>query len=189
MSTAILISFVLPVFFARDWLLLRMGPGATTIPRLRQYGVVQLMSMVLFSTVMFSVRTERLLEIAFAPAVTLAVVLFYGVLLAVCIWIRRTDRHRLAWLIALLPNPALIGAIVALARLLLPRDSSLAMVLALLLTSLWIALIDLSVWKARSAPLDAPDLDFSLIVAGLANSTILVLLPLGAWIEGSLAWR
>ena len=78
MSTVVLISFVLPIFFARDWLLLRMGPVETTVARLRQYGVVLLLSMVLFSTLTFSSRTERLLEVVLLPSVTLAVVLFKG---------------------------------------------------------------------------------------------------------------
>ena len=44
MSALILISFVLPIFFVRDWLLLRMGPAATTVARLREYGLVLLAS-------------------------------------------------------------------------------------------------------------------------------------------------
>jgi hypothetical protein len=190
MSALILISFVLPVFFTRDWLLLRMGPAATTVARLRPYGVVLLLSMVLLSSLTFSARTDKLLEIVFAPSVTLAVVLLYGVLLAGGIWIRRTDRHQVAWLIAIVPNPVLIGAIAVLARTLLPEASQLATVLgSTLLMSLWIGLIGFSVWEARNAPLDVPDLDFSINLAGLVNSAVLMLLTLGAWIEGSAAWN
>ena len=108
MSTVVLISFVLPVFFTRDWLLLRMGPAATTMTRLRGYALVLLASTILFSAVTFSVRTERLLEILLSPSVTLPVVLLYGALLAVSIWIKRTDRHQVAWQIALSPNPILV---------------------------------------------------------------------------------
>ena len=58
----ILISFVLPILFMRDWLLLRMGPTATAVARLREYGLVLLASVIFFSGVTFSVGTERLLE-------------------------------------------------------------------------------------------------------------------------------
>ena len=123
MSTVILISFVLPTFFVRDWLLLRMGPAATIVARLREYAFVLLASIVLFSAITFSAGTGRLLEIVLSPSVTLPVVLLYCVLLAVCIWIRRTERHQVAWRIALFPNPLLVLAIATLARFILPRAS------------------------------------------------------------------
>src|ERR1019366_8215452 len=190
MSTVILISFVLPTFFVRDWLLLRMGPASTIVARLRKYAFVLLISIVLFSAITFSVGTERLLELVFSPSVTLPVVLLYCVLLAVCIWIRRTDRHQVAWRIALFPNPVLVLAIATLARLILLRASVLgAVVLTPLLGCLWIGLIGLAVWEARNTPLDVPDLDFSLGLTGLVSSAVLMLLPLGAWIGGSTAWN
>jgi hypothetical protein len=189
MSTVILVFFVLPMFFARDWLLLRMGPVETTVVRLRQYGVVLLLSMVLLSTLVYSASTESILEVVFKPLVTSAVVMFYGVLLAICIWIRRTDHHQVAWLIAILPNPVLIGAIAVLARMFFPETSQFTTILgSALLTFLWISLIGFSVWEARNTPLDVPDLDFSLNIAGLVNSAALMLLPFGAWIGGSAAW-
>ena len=87
MSALILISFMLPVFFARDSLLLRMGPAATAVARLRKYGVVLLLSTVLLSTLIFSTRVERVFEIGFTPSVTLAIVLFY-ILLPLRAWIQ-----------------------------------------------------------------------------------------------------
>lgn len=185
-----MISFVLPTFFVRDWLLLRMGPAATIVARLREYAFVLLASIVLFSAITFSAGTGRLLEIVLSPSVTLPVVLLYCVLLAVCIWIRRTERHQVAWRIALFPNPLLVLAIATLARFILPRASVFgAVVITPLLACLWIGLIGLSVWKARNAPLDVPDLNFSLGLAGLVNSAVLLLLPLGAWIGGNAAWN
>jgi len=190
MSTVILISFVLPVFFVRDWLLLRMGPVATVVARLRQYALVLLVSIILFSAATFTVGTERVLEIVLSPSVTLPVVLLYSVLLAVCIWIRRTDRHQIAWRIALFPNPILVLAIAMLARFVLPRLPALGtVVVAPLMAFLWTGLIGLSVWKARNTPLDVPDLNFSLNLAGYVNSAVLMLLPLGAWIESSGPWN
>ncbi|MBZ5634492.1 MAG: hypothetical protein LAO55_15320 [Acidobacteriia bacterium] len=190
MSIVILISFVLPVFFLRDWLLLRMGPAVTIVARLREYALVLLASVTLFSTIMFSVGTGRLLEIVLSPSAILPLVLLYSVLLAVCIWIRRTDRHQFAWRIATIPNPVLVGAIAVVARLFLPPASPFARVLGtILLTFLWIGLIGLSVWEARNTPLDVPDLNFSLNLAGFVNSAVLMLLPLGAWIEGGAAWN
>jgi hypothetical protein len=190
MSTLILILFVLPAFFARDWLLLRMGPVAATMRRLREYASVLLVSIVLFSALTFSVGTERLLEIVLSPSVILPVVLLYCVLLALCIWIRRTDRLQLAWRIALFPNPILVLAIAILSRFILPRASTLGtFIVALLLGSLWISLVGLSVWKTRNTPLDVPDIYFSLSLAGIVNSAVLTLLPIGAWIAGSASWN
>jgi hypothetical protein len=187
MSTVVLISFVLPVFFTRDWLLLRMGPAATTMARLSGYAIVLVASTILFSTVTLSVRTERLLEILLAPSVT--VVLLYGALLAVSIWIKRTDRHQVAWQIALFPNPILVLTIAMLARF-FPQVSALGIAaVTLLLAFLWIAFLGLSVWQARNTPLDVPDLDFSLNLAGWVNSAVLMLLPLGVWIAGGVAWN
>jgi hypothetical protein len=190
MSTLIMLLFVLPAFFARDWLLLRMGPVVSTVPRLREYASVLLVSIVLFSAITFSVGTERLLEIVLSPSVTLPVVLLYSVLLALCIWIRRTDRLQLAWRIVLFPNPILVLAIALLARFILPRASTLGtFVVALLLDSLWISLVGLSVWETRNTPLDVPDIYFSLSLAGIVNSAVLTLLPIGAWIAGSASWN
>ena len=190
MSTVVLVSFVLPVFFTRDWLLLRMGPVAGMMPRLREYALVLLASTILFSVVTFSVGTERLLEIVLSPSVTLPVVLLYGVVLAVCIWIRWTDRHQVAWRLALFPNPLLVLALAMLARFIVPRESALGTIVVIpLLTLLWIGLIGMSVWGARNTPLDVPDLNFSLGLAGLVNSAVLMLLPLGALVLGSAAWN
>jgi hypothetical protein len=189
MSTEILIAFVLPAFFARDWLLLRMGPVSTIAARLRKYALVLLTSIVLVSAVTFSIRTERLLEMVLSPSVTLPIVLFYGVLLVVCIWIRRTDRHQVAWRIALFPNPILVLSLAMLARFIVSRESALGIVVVIpLLALLWIGLIGMSVWGARNTPLDVPDLDFSLGLTSAVNSAVLMILPLGAWIEGSRAW-
>ena len=58
-----------------------------------------------------------------------------------------------------------------------------------MLACVWIGLIGLSVWEARTTPLEVSDLDFSLGLAGLINSVLLLLLPIGAWIEGSAAWN
>jgi hypothetical protein len=190
MSTLIMLLFVLPAFFARDWLLLRMGPVVSTVPRLREYASVLLVSIVLFSAITFSVGTERLLEIVLSPSVTLPVVLLYSVLLALCIWIRRTDRLQLAWRIVLFPNPILVLAIGLLARFILPSASTLGtFVVALLLDSLWISLVGLSVWETRNTPLDVPDIYFSLSLAGIVNSAVLTLLPMGAWLAGSPSWN
>ena len=190
MSTVVLISFVLPVFFTRDWLLLRMGPVATIVARLRGYAIVLLASTILFSAFTFSGRTEKLLEMLLSPSVTLTVVLLYGALLAVSIWIKRTDRHQVAWQIALSPNPILVLTIAILARFVLPRVSALGIaVVTPLLAFLWTAFIGLSVWEARNTPLDVPDLDFSLSLAGWVNSAVLMLLPLAVWIEGGVGWN
>src|SRR5579862_2926783 len=109
MSAWILSAFVLPIFFVRDCFLLRMGRAATTLARLKTYAVAVLASVLLLSVVTASFTTERLLKEFASLPVCFALLLFYGALLVMCVWMKRTERHHLAWRIAVVPNPVLAG--------------------------------------------------------------------------------
>lgn len=176
---------VLPIFFARDCFLLRMGPVATTLARLRMYAGADLASVIVLSVVTTSLTTHRLLQHFASLPVCLSVVLFFGALAAICVWVRRTERHHLAWRIAVLPNPIQAGGVVLLARFILPVNSPLASpVAAALVACLWVALVGLSVWRTRSSLMDVQELDFSLQLAGLVNSAALILPPLLLLVNG-----
>jgi hypothetical protein len=189
MSAGILVVFVLPIFFVRDCFLLRMGRVATTLARLKIYAATVLASVIVLSVVTISFTTERLLKEWASLPVCLAGLLFYGALLVMCIWFKRTERHRFAWRIAALPNPILAGGIVLLARIILPIHSPSATALgATLVACLWCGIIGLSVWRMRAALMDVPDLDFSLQLAGLVNSAAVVLPFLGLFVTGGFGW-
>jgi hypothetical protein len=181
MSAFVIAIFVLPVLFERDCFLLRLGPSAAISRRLRVYALGLLASLTLVSLLTLSLKTDHLVRTVLAPSVTAPVAVFYCMLIAVCIWLRRTGRSQLGWWIAILPNPMLAGAVAVLARLIVPQRTILmATICAALLTSLWIGLISLWVWNTRNAPLDAPDAKFAVGFATLVNTGAIVFLPLAS---------
>ena len=184
MRTLTIVPFILLSFALRDFLLLKMGPPGRVVARLRLYSIVLLSSIALFSGATCFVRTDRIMERLLSFSVVFAFVGFYGALLAVCLWVRRTNRHHLAWLLAVAPNPLLVVALALLARLAFPQDPGYAAIIpAVLFMALWIAFIHLSV--RRTGLLDVLEFDFSLGFAGLVSCVALVSLPTECFLAGS----
>ena len=175
-----LVAFALSIFFARDCFLLRMGSAASTVARLREYATVILASVTLLSLFTTSLTADGLVGELWSLPVSLSCLLFYGVLLVISVWVKRTERHNVAWRIAVLPNPLLAGGMVLLTRLILPKGSPAAFVVcAALVSCFWVGLLGLRVWRLRWTFLDVPELDFSLELAGLVSVAALLLPILG----------
>jgi hypothetical protein len=88
------------------------------------------------------------------------------------IWLRKTDRHNFAWLIAAVPNPLLTAVLQALFS---QQDPAIG---AIGLACLWIGLMALSLEYFGRGLLDVPDLDYTLTFTALLNSAALVMLVL-----------
>src|SRR5437899_664067 len=108
MDIHLILPFVLVAFGVRDFLLLKTGPAARTFARLGVYSIVLVTSSMFFSAATFTLTIDRLVELIRSPRVAWSFVLLYGVMLGACLWVRRTARRDLAWLIAVIPNPLLI---------------------------------------------------------------------------------
>jgi hypothetical protein len=189
MTPWILVAFVLSMFFARDCLLLRMGSAASTVARLRVYAAMILATVILLSVVTTSLTTDALLGDFWSLPVSLSCLLFYGALLVISVWVKRTERHHVAWRIAVLPNPLLAGGMALLARLILPKGSPVTLVLcAAMVSFLWTGLLGLRVWRLRWTPLDVPELDFSLEIAGLVSVAALLVPVLGLVVTKGAGW-
>jgi len=63
-----------------------------------------------------SMTTDALLGDFWSIPAALFSLLFYSALLAFCVWIRRSEHHRFAWRIAVIPNPVLVGCVALFAR-------------------------------------------------------------------------
>jgi hypothetical protein len=184
MKTLALIPFMLAAFAVRDFLLLKMGVDAKTFRRLLLYAVVVFVSTVVFFAATVSVENDRLLQILRAPRVVWPVMLFYGALAAVSFRIRLTDRHDLAWPLAAIPNPVLVLGLSVLTRFVFHSASPyISIMSAVLFTSLWIAVIVLSVWVTMPGRLEVAEMDFSVNLASVVNLAAILVMPLGAWIE------
>ncbi len=185
----ILVAFVLSIFFARDCFLLRMGSVASTVARLRAYATLILATVILLSLFTASLTADRLLEEFGSLPVSITCLLVYGALLVICVWVKRSDRHHIAWRIAVFPNPLLVGGMALLARLILPKASPAAFVLcAALVSCLWAGLLGLRVWQLRWTPLDVPELDFSLELAGMVSVAALLLPIIGLVVTKGAGW-
>ncbi|HEY4359580.1 MAG TPA: hypothetical protein VGN17_01360 [Bryobacteraceae bacterium] len=175
-----LLSIILAAFVVRDFLLLRMGPDARIVRRLLAYAIVTFTSASIVLVTTRSLGVDGLLQLLRTPGITLVSALFYGGLLALCLWIRQTDRHHFAWLIAVIPNPLLVLALVVHTRLILePTSASAATLSATWPVWLWIGTITFAVIGTRSIRLGLKDLDGSLYIAAFVNSVALVVLPVG----------
>src|SRR6202162_2586163 len=178
MNALAVITFSLSLFFLRDYFLLQMGPARLLSARLRLYAAVLVASVLLVSGATSRLDDAQLLQLFSAPRVVLPMVAFYALLVPICLWIRRTDRHHRAWLLAAAPNPLLAFSIALLARVMFPSASVYAVMPSSgVLALVWIGLI--AVWLGRTAGtrMDVSDLDFSIRFAGLVNSIALLLLP------------
>lgn len=188
MTTWIVVTFVLLIFFFRDCFLLRMGPARKTMARLSVYAAAILVSVIVLGTVTNSLTTDALLGEFWSLPATLSSLLFYGALLAICVWVRRNERHHLAWQIAAVPNPVLIGGLILLGRLMLPIGWSGASVfVAAVVAALWVGLVGLWVWRRRDTLMDVPELDFSIEFAGLVSSVTVAVSALGLILTGGLS--
>jgi hypothetical protein len=177
MNALAVVPFCLSLFFLRDCFLLRMGPARLLSIRLRRYTVVFLATVLLVSGAMRRLGDEPL-QLARASRLILVIAGFYALLAAICLWIRRTDRHHLAWILAAAPNPILAFSIVLLARTMFPSASVYAVMAGSgFLAFVWIGLIVLWLRRTTQARMDVPDLDFSIGFASFVNSIALLLLP------------
>lgn len=178
MSALAVIAFSLTLFFLRDYFLLRMGPARLFSTRLRLYAVVLLASVLLVSASTSQLSGEELFRLFQTPRVILLTVAYHTVLALICLWIRRTDRHHRAWLLAVVPNPLLAFCIALLARLMFTSASVYALIAGSGFPGfVWIGLITLCLERTADAHMDVPDLDFSIGFAGFVNSIALLLLP------------
>jgi len=178
MNAFAVITFSLSLFFLRDYFLLQMGPARLFSARLRLYAAVLLASILLVSGATCRLDEVRLLQLFQTPPVILLTVAYYAVLALTCLWIRRTDRHHRAWLLATGPNPLLAFSLALFARMMSPSASVYAVMSGSgVLALLWIGLI--AVWLKRTAGtrMDVPDLDFSIRFAGFVNSIALLFPP------------
>jgi hypothetical protein len=183
MSALAVITFSLSLFFLRDYFLLQMGPARLLSARLRLYAAVLVASVLLVSGATSRLDEAQLLQLFRAPRVVLPMVAFYALLVPICLWIRRTDRHHRAWLLATAPNPLLAFSIALLAREMFPSASVYTVMSGSgALVLLWIGLIALWLERSAGTRMDIPDLDFSIRFAGFVNSIALLLLPVGFFI-------
>jgi hypothetical protein len=178
MGVLAIIPFGMSLFFVRDYFLLRMGPARLLSARLRLYAAVLFGSVLLVSGATSRLGGEELFQLFQRPRVILLTVVCYTALALICLWIRRTDRHHRAWLLAVVPNPLLAFCIALLARLMFPTASVYALIAGSGLPGfIWIGSITLCLERTAGARMDVPDLDFSIGFAGFVNSIALLLLP------------
>jgi hypothetical protein len=183
-----LIPVFLVFFVLRDILLLRIGPPAKLFPRFRIYAAVQLTVVVLASVATNALDTNRILLFSRSPSIVLSVMAFYAALAALCLLVRRTDRHHRAWLLAVIPNPMLALGVTVIARCMVPEWWPKAgIVTPTLLACLWIGIVGLSL-KGKNELLDVSELDSSLGVAGLVNSVAFLALPAESFLMGENDW-
>jgi hypothetical protein len=179
MNALAVIPFSLSLFFLRDYFLLRMGPTRLLSTRLRLYAIVLLAFVLLVSGATSQLGGEDLLQLFQTPRAILLIVGFYALLVPVCLWIRRTDRHHRAWLLATAPNPLLGFSIALLTRVMFPAASVYAVMAGSgFLAFVWIGLIALWLLRTAGDRMDVPDLDFSIGFAGFVNLIALLLLPM-----------
>ena len=75
-----LIPVVLCSFLLRDILLLKIGPVAKLLPRLRTYAAVQVTVIVLASAATNTLDTNRILQSSSSPSIVLPIMAFYAFL-------------------------------------------------------------------------------------------------------------
>jgi hypothetical protein len=96
------------------------------------------------------------------------------------IWVRKAERHDVAWLIAIAPNPSLATALALSPRAVLHLES---VATPALLACLWIGLMLFCARRMNDAPMEAPDLDFSVANATIVSSAALLVLVVEALAE------
>ena len=176
MNAFLLIPFTLCPFFLRDYFLLQAGPPRLLSVKLRLYALAVLTPAVLLTAATSKLSNQAFLNRLRKPSLVLPTVGLYLLLLTVCLWIRRTDRHRWAWLLALAPNPILAFCLAFVARLMFsPSSGYAATALSSVAACVWIALISMSLKGTERCPMDVRDLDFSIRVAAWANVVALLL--------------
>jgi hypothetical protein len=175
-------------FILRDILLLRIGPPAKLFPRSRIYAAVQVAVVVLASAATKALDTNRILQFSRSPSIVFPMMAFYATLAYLCFWVRRTDRHDRAWLMAVIPNPMLVVGVTVIARFVVPEWWPNARIGApTLLACLWVGVVGFSL-KGNNERQDVSDLDSSLGVAGLVNSIVLIALPAELFLIGTNDW-
>ena len=165
-----LIPLILPIFFTRDFFLLRMGPRSKRSIRLGAY------SLILLATVI-SVPAFSSVERASLEPLMAAIMCLYAALGFLSILARKTNRHDLAWLLAAAPNPVLALGLSRIVTIVLPRGLSGAFLAGTVVAAcIWIALTACCVKRADHTPMKLPDLDFSLTIAAVVNSAAMLTL-------------
>jgi hypothetical protein len=183
-----LIPVILGFFLLRDILLLRIGPSAKLFPRLRIYAAVQITVIVLASAATNTLDTNRILQFSGSRGIVLPIMAFYAALAGLCFWVRRTDRHNRAWLMAVIPNPMLVVGVTVIARFIVPEWWPNARIVApTLLACLWVGVVGFSL-RGNNERQDVSELDSSLAVAGLVNSISLLALPAESFLAGTSNW-
>jgi hypothetical protein len=172
-----LIPVILGFFLLRDILLLKIGPSAKIFPRLRIYAATQLISVALASAATHDLDSAHLLQFSTSPRIVFPIMMFYAGLAALCFWVRRTDRHHRAWLMAAVPNPVLVLGVMVVARFATAGWLHNSAIFApSLLACLWIGVVGFAL-RGSDERRDVSELDYSLGVAALVNSIALVALP------------
>jgi hypothetical protein len=183
-----LILVILGFFLLRDILLLKIGPSAKLFPRLKLYAAVQLTVVVLASAATNTLDTNRILRLSRSPGIVLPIMAFYAALAALCFWVRRTDRHDRAWLMAVIPNPVFVLGVTVIARLIVPEGWPKAGIVApILLACLCIGVVGFSLTGSKERQ-EVSELDSSLGVAGLVNSIALLALPVESFLMSTNDW-
>ncbi len=138
--------------------------------------------MTLATVILFiaAISLDSLFQAMQAPSGKLWTAALYGVLLALCIWMRCAGRHDLAWIIAAAPNPLLVVGLSLPFRPFVPAPVHESATVAAVSVCIWVTLIGFVVRATRSLPLDDRDLDFSLDIAALVNLVALAALALPA---------
>ena len=176
MNAFLLIPFTLSPFFLRDYFLLQAGPARLLTRKLRLYALAVLCPILLLAVATSKLSNQEFINLLRKPILVLPTVALYVLLLTVCLWIRRTDRHHWAWLLALAPNPILAFCLALVARLMFSPSSVYAVIgLSSVPACAWVGLVSMSLRGTERFPMDVGDLDFSIRVAAWANVVALLL--------------
>lgn len=104
MVVATVAAFLL--FWLRDYWLLQLGRPACIMRRFRIYAALVFTAAILAWLLARSQSPDQFFSTVGSARSLIALFAFHAVAAAACFWLRRTGRHHLAWLAAMIPAPA-----------------------------------------------------------------------------------
>jgi len=158
------------LFWSRDYLVLRIGPQRRVTRRVWMYSTGVFVMAMLLGALILTFGLYEFPVLLDSHQVFVSLIAFHLAAGILCFWLKQTERYDSAWVVALIPAPAvwflLAKATFLPAYGLGPPATSL---IVGLVSALWIFLMLVTVRQVGQRQMPVEDMDFAMGLAGWSN--------------------
>jgi hypothetical protein len=170
---------VLPAFWLRDYMSLRMSPSYLATRRAAAYSITILVTSALIWALASKIGLLQLAKLAQSPPILVLVIGCQIAASVPSVWIKVTQSYNWMWATALLPAPILWFVLLQITLVCgYTFDAETARLLFFGVAILWAASMIIAIFRTRDIQMSVHDLDFAVLFGSVSQWLAICAVPL-----------